>query len=243
MFVRQTRILLGKLDTHAASGEPFHIYPYMTHAALDMITECATGHSVNAQADGDTAYVKAVYTQLESTFERVLKPWWWPAYYWYCSRMGRAAARSLKVLHTATRAFIRRRRVELFGSEDPAAGAAGAALGGTGTGYMAEGTGAAAVAANAARERSQSQPTGCSNFLDVLLTAKDGNGQPLSDEGIQEEVDTFIFEGHDTTSSAMTWALYLIGCFPEVLAAVQAELDEVLTAAGKDVPDFEDCKQ
>lgn len=33
------------------------------------------------------------------------------------------------------------------------------------------------------------------DFLDILLTAKDGDGQGMSIEDIRSEVDTFLFEG------------------------------------------------
>ena len=64
-------------------------------------------------------------------------------------------------------------------------------------------------------------------FLDVLMHAKTEDGQELSLEDIQEEVDTFMFEGHDTTAAAMTWATYLIGRHPEVQRRLHDELDAV----------------
>ena len=64
-------------------------------------------------------------------------------------------------------------------------------------------------------------------FLDVLLHAKTNDGQELSLSDIQEEVDTFMFEGHDTTAAAMTWATYLIGRHPSVQKRVHEELDQV----------------
>ena len=46
-------------------------------------------------------------------------------------------------------------------------------------------------------------------------------------DGCCEEVDTFMFEGHDTTSAAMTWSLQEIGNNPEVLAKCLEEVDRV----------------
>ncbi|TSP25389.1 Cytochrome P450 4V2 [Bagarius yarrelli] len=64
-------------------------------------------------------------------------------------------------------------------------------------------------------------------FLDMLLKTRDDAGAALSHEDIQEEVDTFMFEGHDTTASSMNWALHLLGSYPEVQKKIQAELQEV----------------
>ncbi|CCD68717.1 CYtochrome P450 family [Caenorhabditis elegans] len=63
-------------------------------------------------------------------------------------------------------------------------------------------------------------------FLDLLLEmVKSGQ---MDETDVQAEVDTFMFEGHDTTSTGLMWAIHLLGNHPEVQRKVQAELDEVM---------------
>lgn len=52
-------------------------------------------------------------------------------------------------------------------------------------------------------------------MLDMLLQAKD-KGNLLDLDGIREEVDTFIFEGHDTTSISLGFTLMLLANHPEI---------------------------
>lgn len=67
------------------------------------------------------------------------------------------------------------------------------------------------------------------DFLDILLTAKDENGVGLSDEEIRNEVDTFLFEGHDTTASAISWILFSLAENPEYQIECQEEIDRVIS--------------
>nr|ABF06547.1 CYP4BE1 [Ips paraconfusus] len=62
-------------------------------------------------------------------------------------------------------------------------------------------------------------------FLDLLLMHQAASN--LNDEDIREEVDTFMFEGHDTTAAGMAFAIWLIGQNAEAQAKVHAEVDSI----------------
>ncbi|CAJ0949558.1 unnamed protein product, partial [Mesorhabditis belari] len=64
------------------------------------------------------------------------------------------------------------------------------------------------------------------NFLDMLLEHYDAG--EIDDEGVREEVDTFMFEGHDTTSSGVSWAIWCIAHHPKVQQKLYNEILEVI---------------
>lgn len=63
-------------------------------------------------------------------------------------------------------------------------------------------------------------------FLDLLIEASQ-DGTLISDEEIKEQVDTIMFEGHDTTAAASSYFLTLMGIHQDVQAKVVQELDEI----------------
>ncbi|XP_012519617.1 PREDICTED: cytochrome P450 4F6-like [Propithecus coquereli] len=66
------------------------------------------------------------------------------------------------------------------------------------------------------------------DFIDVLLLAKDENGKELSDEDIRAEADTFMFGGHDTTASGLSWILYNLARHPEYQERCRQEVRELV---------------
>jgi cytochrome P450 family 4 len=63
-------------------------------------------------------------------------------------------------------------------------------------------------------------------MLDTLLAAEENN--EIDNDGIREEVDTFTFEGHDTTSSGLTFSFLLIALHQEIQNRVFEEICEVV---------------
>ena len=66
------------------------------------------------------------------------------------------------------------------------------------------------------------------DFLDTMITATDENGNGLSDLEIRNEVDTFLFAGHDTTASGILWTLLALAQHPEHQDIVYNEVMTVL---------------
>lgn len=64
-------------------------------------------------------------------------------------------------------------------------------------------------------------------FLDLLIEASQ-DGTVLSTDDIREEVDTFMFEGHDTTSASVCWTLFLLGGRPDIQDKVVEEIDMIM---------------
>lgn len=74
--------------------------------------------------------------------------------------------------------------------------------------------------------RSSSQPR--EDLLEMLLRARDADGNPMSDEQLRDEVMTLFLAGHETTAIALSWACYLVAQDPQVERKLAEELRMVL---------------
>lgn len=118
------------------------------------------------------------------------------------TRLAREEKKALAILHGFTEKIIIQRREELLKAKD---------------------------------NSTQTQPDDVGSkhkmaFLDILLQSEI-DGKPLSNLDIREEVDTFMFEGHDTTSSAITFCFYNLAMYPE---CQQKCFEEIVQVFGKD---------
>jgi cytochrome P450 family 110 len=65
------------------------------------------------------------------------------------------------------------------------------------------------------------------DILSLMMTAQDEEGQSMTDQELRDEMMTLLFAGHETTATAIAWAMYWIHYLPEVGQKLQKELDEL----------------
>ncbi|XP_072165421.1 cytochrome P450 4V2-like [Diadema setosum] len=199
VYNEQSNILAEKIGAFADKSNPVNIFPLVTYCALDVICDTAMGKNINAQGDSDNEYVRAVQGMSEITLMRFKSPLLWYDPIFRLTKAGARHKKYLEILHGTTRSMIQRRLNQAVKPNDIRNGDEGAVAG--------------------KKKRLA--------FLDLLIQMhrEDPN---FTMQDIQEEVDTFMFAGHDTTATAMSWALLLIGLHPGVQARLHDEIDKVL---------------
>ena len=62
------------------------------------------------------------------------------------------------------------------------------------------------------------------DILSMLMSARDEAGEPMSDRELRDELMSLMFAGHETTATAIAWALYWVHHLPEVKARLLEEI-------------------
>uniref|UniRef100_A0A2M4DLR0 Putative cytochrome n=1 Tax=Anopheles darlingi TaxID=43151 RepID=A0A2M4DLR0_ANODA len=205
IFDEQSNIFANALKPYAESGKSFDIFLPVTLCALDVICETAMGTKVNAQLNADSEYVQAVKDITKLIQSRIFDFLLRNNFFYRFSDNRRKQQAALKVLHGYTDSVIRGRKEELHRE----------AMG------------------DVSKVDINENDLGIKKrmaFLDLLLQSTI-DGQPLTDLEIREEVDTFMFEGHDTTTSAISFLLQNLAKNPTIQQKV---FDEVRNIVGDD---------
>nr|XP_022906724.1 cytochrome P450 4C1-like [Onthophagus taurus] len=181
-----------------SNGEIFDIYPYITHCALDIICETAMGVSVNAM---DDVTGNSYVDSLYRASELIIRRRFTPWYHsnlYYLFPEGKEFQKHLNVLHGFTSKVIGDRKKILKDNPNNKI--------------------------NPTFDDMLTSSKKRLSFLDLLLSAN----ETIPDKDIREEVDTFMFEGHDTTTAGICWSLFLIGNNQDVQDKVYEELKQIL---------------
>ncbi len=76
-------------------------------------------------------------------------------------------------------------------------------------------------------ENEESFSSAHTDIFSLLLLAKDEEGQAMTDEELHDNLMSLLLAGHETTASALVWALYWLTHLPEVRTKLLDELDRL----------------
>jgi cytochrome P450 len=79
------------------------------------------------------------------------------------------------------------------------------------------------------RRETGGEPGERDDILSLLLAARDEDGEPMSDEELRDELVTVLAAGHETTATALAWAVERLTRFPQAMERLRESL-----AAGED---------
>ncbi|PSN53242.1 Cytochrome P450 4C1 [Blattella germanica] len=215
VFNSNMELFISKLAPHAENGEEFNIYPYITMYALDNICETSMGQKVNAQIDNNSEYVNALRRMCDLIMYRSFRPWLYSDILFSFTSLAKVQNRCLKVLHGTTDQVIKTRKKTL----------------------LEEGNSNIEV-------NFDKDDVGIKKrmaFLDLLiLSSKDG--AVLSDKDIREEVDTIMFEGHDTGSSTISFTSWVLAQHQDIQDKVVEELKDIFGDSDRP-PNYQDLQE
>uniref|UniRef100_H2Y7R2 Uncharacterized protein n=1 Tax=Ciona savignyi TaxID=51511 RepID=H2Y7R2_CIOSA len=179
-------------------GQSIDVYTPVGLMTLDIMLQCAMSTKTNCQHETDHPYLLAVKEVGELVIERTRQPLHFFDWIYNLSADGKRNKSVVKFLHDHTETVCFLAKAVNDDENDSEMG-----------GF-------------------QTIKGKALDFLDILLQSKDEDGKGLTDIEIRDEVDTFLFEGHDTTSSGIAWALYHLAKYPEFQTKCREELTEVL---------------
>lgn len=204
VFDQQSATMVQKLYDRADGKTVINMFPVACLCAMDIIAETAMGVKINAQLQPQFTYVQSVTTASAMLAERFMNPLQrldFTMKLFYPKLLDKLND-AVKNMHDFTNSVITERR-ELLQKA------------------IADGGDADAALLNDVGQKRRMA------LLDVLLKSTI-DGAPLSNDDIREEVDTFMFEGHDTTTSSIAFTCYLLARHPEVQARVFQEVRDVI---------------
>ena len=210
-----SNILVSKWSRAASQGEPVLVYKSIKQLTLDIILRCSFSYNSHCQEDGKPEpYIDVVSTIVKATTDRFYSsPLFDFNFLYYLTPQAWKYQAAVNMAHRYAEKVIRDRKQSL------------------------------GITGSNGNSIEAFKPEGRQylDFLDILLTACDEDGTGLTDIEIRNEVDTFLFEGHDTTANGITWTLYCLAKYPEHQEKCREEINQVME--GREELEYEDLSK
>ncbi|XP_053677901.1 cytochrome P450 4g15 [Anopheles nili] len=234
LFNENSRLVVEKM--HKENGKAFDCHDYMSECTVEILLETAMGVSKKTQDQSGYDYAMAVMKMCDILHLRHRKMWLYPDLFFNLTQYAKKQVKLLDTIHSLTKKVIRNKKaafdkgtrgtlattsIKTSDIEKPK-GDAGktSTVEGLSFGQSANLKDDLDVDENDVGEKKRLA------FLDLLLESAE-NGALISDEEIKNQVDTIMFEGHDTTAAGSSFFLSMMGVHQHIQDKVIQELDDI----------------
>ncbi|KAL2078541.1 hypothetical protein ACEWY4_026226 [Coilia grayii] len=199
IFNQSANIMHAKWRRLVAGGQDcLDMFEQLSLMTLDSLLKCVFSYDSQCQ-EKSSEYISAILKLSVLVVKRQRRlAHHWDWVYWR-SPEGREFRKACAVVHGFTASIVQQRRAEL----------------------EQQGASESHTEENGDRKK-------VTDFIDLLLLSRDEDGNGLTDEEIKAQANTFMFAGHDTTASAISWILYNLAHHPEYQERCRDEINVLL---------------
>ncbi|KAK1794491.1 hypothetical protein P4O66_011360 [Electrophorus voltai] len=235
IFNKSTNIMHENWRRLLAEGKKdFNMFEYVSMMTLDSLLKCTFSYDSHCQecSGKSDEYISAIFelSDLAVKRQRYLPHHW--DWVYHRSAEGRRFRRACEIVHSFTAAIVQDRRSKLDQQGPPESFTQTAKRGYRKTVDFIDVLLLSRVPDLTSETHSQFIHGQCElkNVKRVtLMSVKDENGEGLSNEEIKAQADTFMFAGHDTTASAISWVLYNLAMHQEFQDRCRSEINDLLS--------------
>ncbi|XP_026988602.1 cytochrome P450 4F3 [Tachysurus fulvidraco] len=216
IFNSSTNTMHEKWRRLLAEGKnDFDMFEHVSLMTLDSLLKCTFSYDSHCQ-ENCSEYISAIYelSDLVVKRQRYLPHHW----YWLYKRSaeGQRFLRACKIVHSFTAGVIEERRSQ----------------------FLHQGQ-----TENPTQTNTTGNKRRAADFIELLLLSKDENGEGLTNEEIKAHANTFMFAGHDTTASAISWILYNLAMNQDFQDRCRSEINDLLEGRDTDEIVWEDLSK
>nr|AJN91188.1 cytochrome P450 monooxygenase CYP4CG17 [Cnaphalocrocis medinalis] len=200
----QTEQLLKTIQEEVGK-EKTNVLPIMTKSTLRVM--CDTSMGISNQYNTSSLaekYFKAMHIFGSTVVHRMTRVWFYADWFFHLSPTWRTQRATIKDLHRFTNEIIRERKVAQREKS---------------------------IGVDEVTDDDNGKKRGRLALLDLLLE-QEAAGM-IDEQGVREEVDTFMFEGHDTTAMALSFMIMAIANEPEVQDKIYEEMKSIFGSSDR----------
>lgn len=246
LFNANSKAVVKKLQNEL--GKEFDCHDYMSETTVEILLETAMGVNKETQKDG-LKYAKAVMDMCDIIHHRQIKIWLRPNILFQL-QYGNIQEKLLDTIHSLTKKVLKMRKEEYLKNQD------NDKLNETSDSKILSSEAKTKEASKQKETKidesgsfSFGQSAGLKDDLDVEgndvgekkrmafldhLIESSQKGAPITDEEIKEQVDTIMFEGHDTTAAGSSFFLCIMAAHPDIQDKIHEELDNIFGDSDRD---------